>query len=219
MRLRGNAVVDALGGAWRRWLPWYPGDWIWSVLVLAALCGAATAAVLAARAARNASTPTLITTGSTLVSTRSATTAATTTRAAPSTRTRTAAPSPTVTTGQLPVAPGPPSTTVPTTPAPTAARSSGAVISWPGGRRGYTDVLESIPQSAGQAAATARAREALRAGLRSVGVLLSSRYSSLRAGYWVVFAGIYTTQAQAQTGLAQAHAHGFAGAYPARVAP
>ena len=55
--------------------------------------------------------------------------------------------------------------------------------------------------------------------MRHVGVLLSSRYSTLRSGYWVVFAGVYRSETVASAALATAHAHGYAGAYPARVAP
>ena len=80
-------------------------------------------------------------------------------------------------------------------------------------------MLESLPESAGRAAAVARARDAQRAGIPNVGVLLSSGYSSLHAGYWVVFAGVYATQAEAESGLATARSRGFAGAYPAHVAP
>jgi hypothetical protein len=48
-------------------------------------------------------------------------------------------------------------------------------------------------------------------------VLVSSQYSSLHAGYYAVFSGIYRTQAEASAGLAKAHANGFPDAYQTRV--
>ncbi|MDQ3876347.1 MAG: hypothetical protein M3322_12530, partial [Actinomycetota bacterium] len=40
-----TGVIASLGGAWRRRLPWYPGDWIWLALALlpVAALGAAVA--------------------------------------------------------------------------------------------------------------------------------------------------------------------------------
>jgi hypothetical protein len=52
-----------------------------------------------------------------------------------------------------------------------------------------------------------------------VGLLLSSDYATLHPGYWVVFAGVYTSEAAAQSGVASARGHGYAGAYPGQVAP
>ncbi len=98
-------------------------------------------------------------------------------------------------------------------------RERTGVRSWPRGKDGYTVVLVSLPEAAGRGAAVARAREAARAGVGDVGVLLSSRHSTLRAGYWVVFAGAFSTEAAAQAALAAVRSHGYPGAYPARVAP
>jgi hypothetical protein len=50
-----------------------------------------------------------------------------------------------------------------------------------------------------------------------VGVLDSSRYPSLNPGYYVVFAGVYETPAQASAGIASARAAGFSGAYVRRI--
>jgi hypothetical protein len=75
-------------------------------------------------------------------------------------------------------------------------------------------VLESIPASSdGRTLAIERARSAARAGLPSVGVLQSSRYSSLHPGYYVVFSGIYSSNGQASGALAAANAKGFSAAY------
>jgi hypothetical protein len=47
----------------------------------------------------------------------------------------------------------------------------------------------------------ARARQARRRGVTSVGVLDSSRFASLHPGYWLVFAGIYGSEAEATSAL------------------
>ena len=58
-----------------------------------------------------------------------------------------------------------------------------------------------------------RARAASKAGLPQVGVLDSSRYSSLHPGYSVVFSGIYDSRSQADQAQAAANAKGFSAAY------
>jgi len=174
------------------------------VLLLAAAAG--TAIALGAWHARRNSGPSL-------VAASLATTARTATAAASSSA------GPTITTGTLPVAPGSPSTATATAPArPPAPRTAG-ILTWPHSRSGYTDVLLSLPESSGRAAVVRRARDARREGLPAVGVLLSSRHSTLRAGYWVVFSGRYRTSIAAQAALPLARSRGFPGAYPARVAP
>jgi hypothetical protein len=191
--------VASLGGAWRRHLSWYPGDWIWPVLlgfVIAAV--AATVAILASRDHHESAATTLIAT--------------------------TAEPPTTASTQGVPSEPTAPSTAAATpapatkaTPAATPRRQpkprpANALTSWPAGKSGYTIVLESLPASGGLKAAQAKAREALGAGLRRVGVIDSSQYSSLHPGYYVIFAGIYGSNAQAQADVARAHAR-YAGAY------
>lgn len=84
-------------------------------------------------------------------------------------------------------------------PVPTRA---GALVTWPGGDR-YTIVLSSFPARSGLLAAKTRAEEAARAGFHDVGVLVSSSYSSLHPGYYIVFSGIYDTFGQAQSDLPQ----------------
>jgi hypothetical protein len=73
--------------------------------------------------------------------------------------------------------------------------------------------LISIPTSAGRSVAIARARSASRAGLPQVGVLESSRYSSLHPGYYVVFSGIYSSRSQAEQAREAASGRGFPLAY------
>jgi hypothetical protein len=86
--------------------------------------------------------------------------------------------------------------------------------SWPARRSGWTVVLGSYPVTAGAASAFAGAGRAVRSGLPDVGVLDSSHYASLHPGYYVVFTGIYSSEARAQAALDVASASGFAGAYP-----
>jgi hypothetical protein len=93
--------------------------------------------------------------------------------------------------------------TVPTTstlPSPTEepAASGGE---WPAGEDGWTIVLASVPQTKGRRVAVARARAARAARLREVGILDSSRYASLHPGYWIVFSGVYDSEAEATSAL------------------
>ena len=107
----------------------------------------------------------------------------------------------------------------PTTPAPTTGATPRRpaprrLIAWPAGRNGYTVVLFSIPKTTdGRRTAFEKARAALAAGLRQVGVLDSSEFSSLHPGYYVVFSGIYGSQAAAEGGREAAEANGYPPAY------
>jgi hypothetical protein len=97
--------------------------------------------------------------------------------------------------------------TTPTTETqPTPAGSEAGLLDWPAGQDGWTIALASLPQTGGRQAAVARARQARRRGLTSVGILDSSRYASLHSGYWVVFAGIYSSEAEATSALEPARA-------------
>jgi len=78
------------------------------------------------------------------------------------------------------------------------------VAEWPTDEEGWTIALASIPQSSGRAVAVARARVARTRGLPQVGVLDSSRYASLHPGYWIVFTGVYTSEAEATSALEDA---------------
>jgi hypothetical protein len=207
-----RGVVGFLATEWQRRLAWYPGDWIWPVLFFFALTIVSTAAAVAAgSSSRDHTADTLVATKP-LVTVGPAVpqpTVATVTRQS----TLPTAPAPTITTGTLPRAPGAPSTNGVTTPAP----NPNVLAAWPEGKSGYTNVLESLPLTGGRENALARARAAKRAGLPAVGVLVSSQYSSLHPGYYVVFSGIYGTQDQATAALSTAHGHGFPDAYQTRV--
>jgi hypothetical protein len=174
---------------WRR-QPWYPGDWIWPVLVFLVLAGlGALIAVIATRNSNNetiVATPPPVTTNASIAPTVPATTAATTT--------------------------APPATVPTTTAATTAPATATTLIAWPN-RSGYTVVLQSIPTPSGRTQALQIARRALATGLREVGVLDSSNYSSLHPGYYVVFSGVYDTLDEAQGAVAGAKTAGFTLAY------
>jgi hypothetical protein len=209
-----RGVVGVLAGAWQRRLAWYPGDWIWPTLLFLVLTIAATAAALAANAARENASPTIVRTqpavsvGPGAAPTNVPVTSSPATLPVPTN-------APTVTTGPLPTPPGTATGTgaARTTPAP----NPNAIAVWPAGKSGYTVVLESLPVSNGKAAALARARQAKAKGLADVGVITSSQYSSLHAGYYVVFAGVYGTPGQAAAAVSAAHAHGFPDAFQRQV--
>jgi hypothetical protein len=187
-----RGIIPVLATAWRRRLPWYPGDWIWPVLgllIVAAL--AAAVGILATTRNDESATKTRAETQETV----------------------------TLSTGTGATSPPPPSETststlptesVPTTaPEPPPPPPSNQLTEWPAGQNGWTIVLASVPQSGGRAAAVSDARKALAAGLTDVGVLNSSQFSSLHSGYFVVFSGIYNNEREARTALDTAQ-----GTYP-----
>ena len=69
---------------------------------------------------------------------------------------------------------------------------------------GWTVALAALPQTSGRAAPLARARAARRKDLPQVGILDSSRYASLHPGYWIVFSGVYSSEAEATSALEDA---------------
>jgi hypothetical protein len=99
----------------------------------------------------------------------------------------------------------------------TQTDASGLVV-WPSGTPAYTVVVASLPEARGEAAAREQAQAAADAGLADVGVLASSDYSSLRGGFWVVFAGVYPTLGEATAALDATRASGFPDAYVREVA-
>lgn len=77
---------------------------------------------------------------------------------------------------------------------------------WPRTQTGWTIVLASIPKSDRRDKAVAIAQRARTRGLPRVGVLDSSRFASLRPGYWMTFTGTYQNQAEATGSLRRARA-------------
>ena len=191
-------LVARLGLRWRRRVGWYPGDWIWptlAALLVAVVAGLLSAIFLAGES--SSANGTLVRTEAHAAST-----------------------------GGQTETPPEPTTTVPTTTAPTGttrprppSRPKPTLALWPAGKSGWTIVLDSVPATNGRAGALAEAKQALRLGMNQVGVLDSSRFSSLHPGYFVVFAGIYATEAEAQSHVIEAHQHGYRGPYPRRITP
>jgi hypothetical protein len=95
--------------------------------------------------------------------------------------------------------------TLPTTSTlPSPEDGPAGIVEWPAGQEGWTIALASLPQTEGRRVAVARMRQARRKGLSPVGILDSSRYASLHPGYWVVFSGIYGSEAEATSSLQSA---------------
>ena len=137
---------------------------------------------------------------------------------------------PAITTSTLPptvtITPTTGTTTIPTlttrTTTGTTTTTTGttdAVIAWPASKSGYTVILTSVPTSQGRSRAEATAREAIDDGLSEVGVLNSSDFSSLNAGYYVVFSGIHDTEAQARAALPRVRQAGYPIAYLREITP
>jgi hypothetical protein len=85
----------------------------------------------------------------------------------------------------------------------TGSSSTGALGStdWPTGEDGWTVALAALPQTGGRDPALARARVARAKKLPQVGIIDSSRYASLHPGYWIVFSGVYASEAEATSAL------------------
>jgi hypothetical protein len=196
-------LVGRLGGAWRERFGWYPGDWIWPVLIGLLVAVAGSVAAVAVASGNSGGKPLVATHPG--VPREPVTPPATATVALP-----------TVPRG-TPTTSGPPPTPSTPPPARSTAPTAGGLTTWPANRAGYTVVVESIPASAGRPLAVARARSALRAGLPNVGVLDSGRYSSLHPGYWVVFSGIYATAGEAASAQQNAATKGFTAAYSRQI--
>jgi hypothetical protein len=100
-------------------------------------------------------------------------------------------------------------TTVIEAPATSVSAPASSAGDWPG-PSAYTVVLGSMSTETAARAVQARATAA---GL-DAGVLYSSDFSSLRAGYWVVFSGVFDTHGGTAGRVARAHDLGFSDAYP-----
>jgi hypothetical protein len=193
-------LTTRLGSRWRRRLGWYPGDWIWPALLalLVAIAAGALSAIFLADDSSSAS--------GTVVRTDQGPTVQEQVQTAPEPTATTTTPTP-PTTGTARAAPPPP-------PPPRAA-----LALWPVGKSGWTIILDSVPATNGRAGAAAEAKQAARLGMDDVGVIDSSRFSSLHPGYFVVFAGIYDTEAEAQSHVIEAHRQGYRNPYPRQITP
>jgi hypothetical protein len=73
---------------------------------------------------------------------------------------------------------------------------------WPAGTKGYTVELQTLPESSPISAVEAAKTAAGGKGARSVGALRSAEYSSLPAGSYVIYSGVYHERSEAQHALA-----------------
>ena len=80
------------------------------------------------------------------------------------------------------------------------------LVVWPRAQTGWTIVLASVPKTEGRDEAVAIAQRARTRRLPRVGVLDSSRFASLRPGYWMTFSGRYQSEADATGSLRRARA-------------
>jgi hypothetical protein len=192
-------VAGSLAAMRRRWIArigWYPGDWVWlslATLVVAAVGAAVAIAVSEHRHGAHRGFETVA--GG--VSLREPATQVPTGRT-PTTK---------VDTSKLPTAPEPGS----------LAPGSGRTV-WPANETGWTIVLVSYPKTFGHPQALDTATKAAKKGLNQVGVVDSSSYASLQPGYYVVFAGIYASRAEADAAVGTARQAGFPGAYSREIA-
>jgi len=82
---------------------------------------------------------------------------------------------------------------------------------WPAGKSGFTVQLQTLPSTTTPSAVRAAKAAALAKGATSVGALKSGDFSSLPAGHYVIYSGVYGTHAQAQKALGRLKKN-FAGA-------
>lgn len=74
---------------------------------------------------------------------------------------------------------------------------------WPSGTSGYTVQLQTLPQSGTSTAAVQAAKTAATGkGAKAVGALKSEDFSSLSAGHYVIYAGVYHKRGEAAKALA-----------------
>ena len=189
-----RGIFPTVGRAWRLQVSRYPGGWLWVVLVLLAITAFATVAAILASYEGESAVRTIAATE----------------------------PTPTVRPAETATVFVP--TTAPTTTGTTAGTATrpdrpAAPIEWPAGRRARTIVVASVPTTRGREAALRLARAALRAGLPNVGVLDSSRFASLRPGYYVVFSGFYETLDGALAAVEAAKSRGYPRAYEREITP
>jgi hypothetical protein len=106
---------------------------------------------------------------------------------------QTAAPAQVITVGS------PTSTGTSTTPAAGEASFTG---DWPSGKSGYTVQLQTLPQSGTSVSAVESAKSSASAkGAKAVGALKSEEFSSLSAGSYVIYSGVYTKKSEAEKAL------------------
>ena len=192
-------VSGRIAAARRRWIGrigWYPGDWMWLSLATLAVAAAGAAVAIVVSEHRDGEHRGFVAVAGGVSLREPAT-------QAPAGQARTAK----VDTSKLPTAPEPGNPTP----------GSGRTV-WPANETGWTIVLVSYPKTFGHPQALDTATKAAKKGLSQVGVVDSSGYASLQPGYYVVFAGIYASRADADAAVGTARQAGFPGAYSREIA-
>jgi hypothetical protein len=184
-----HGMLPVLAGAWRARLRWYPGDWIWTALVLLGVAAAATAIALASVDDDQPVAQPLVATSD--------------------------RPAPPVSRPRQVTSPTP--AVRPKTKSNLPGRKPGTLVQWPLARTAYTVVLGSYPSATGREEATSLARRASTAGLLDVGLLDSNNFASLHPGYYIVFSGVYESADDAASALRQAQKRGFGRAYTRQI--
>jgi hypothetical protein len=192
-------VSGRLAAMRRRWIGrigWYPGDWVWLSLATLAVAAAGAAIAIAVSEHRHSSHKGFETVAGGVSLREPA-------AQVPAGRTATSK----TDTSKLPTAPEPGA----------PGLGNGRTV-WPANETGWTIVLVSYPKTFGHPQALATATTAAKKGLSQVGVVDSSSYASLQPGYYVVFAGIFASRAEADAAVGTARQAGFPGAYSREIA-
>ena len=192
-------VSGRLAGARRTWLArigWYPGDWVWLSLATLVVAAAGAAVAIAVSEHRHSGHRGFETVANG-VSLREPVTQ--------------------VPAGQTPTSKADTSK-LPTAPEPGSPTPGNGRTVWPANESGWTIVLVSYPKTFGHPQALDTATKAAKKGLNQVGVVDSSSYASLQPGYYVVFAGIFASRAEADAAVGTARQAGFPGAYSREIA-
>jgi hypothetical protein len=195
--VEATGLVPRLSQGWRRRFGWYPGDWVWPsllALLVAALAGIGAAAFVS-HDQKSADYVTATSPFGTVTSPISPPERTTGTQGTPTQ----------IRTGQTPPKQTPP--------------PASALKTWPAGQSGWTVVLQSLPTSGGRGFALAQARAAEHSGLRQVGIIDSSKFTSLHPGYYVLFSGVYSSFDDASTATTTARSNGYPRAYARRITP
>ena len=120
----------------------------------------------------------------------------------------------------IPTEPPLPTTTEPPPPTTTGPTEPPAVDSdsWPNGRKAWAAIIYSEDSSTHDYSEfVAKRTKAKSDGLKNVGLLNSDDYSSLEAGYYVVYQGPYSKKADAVAAAKAAQAKGWPGSYPRQI--
>jgi hypothetical protein len=87
--------------------------------------------------------------------------------------------------------------------APAATSEATFSDDWPSGKKGFTVQLQTLPQSGTSVSTVDSDKSAATAkGAANVGALLSEHFSSLPAGNYLIYSGVYSKRAEAQKALA-----------------